>query len=160
MGGMIAKEFLRLLRQVASVAFPCVGVIFLALSGVFALFTRSFIQRAVSTDGTVVKLVEFVDRQHGDVDYAPVFTFAAMDGQKYTIASSVRSSPPAYSLGEHVRVLYDKNNPANAKLSSFTQLWFLPTTFAILGGIFTLVGVVLLVILSRRSQVIKVQSSL
>jgi hypothetical protein len=44
-------------------------------------------------------------------------------------------------VGETVNVLYLESDPHDAKIDSFTSLWFLPMVFGGTGAIFLAVGV-------------------
>jgi hypothetical protein len=125
-----------------------VGVIFgllgigMLVGGIFwGLRTREFIARAERADGRVIEMVAKRDSD-GDRTYSPTVQFMAKDGTQTTFTSSVSSNPPSHREGDAVKVLYDPANPRDAKIESFTELWFGPLLLGgVMGVIFTLVGV-------------------
>jgi hypothetical protein len=123
--------------------FKFLGGIFFAIGAAFLLAaffvwrsSAGFSAHASPADGVVVDLVG-IGSSRG---LAPVVEFTASDGRKVKITGSVSSSPPAYSRGEHVHVLYESANPQNARLDSFMETWFLPLLFGGLGGVFAMIG--------------------
>jgi len=54
------------------------------------------------------------------------------------------SSSPSHKAGENVDVLYDPDDPSDAKLSGFFDLWGLPGIFLFIGAVF--VGVPITII--------------
>jgi len=62
-----------------------------------------------------------------------------VDGETYTMNSSSYSSPPAYHVGQAVRVVYDKANPSKARIDNFWELWLLPIIFISIAVLFGLV---------------------
>jgi len=86
-----------------------------------AQHTRSFIARAQHATGEVVELVE---RNSSDsTTYAPAVRFTTADGREIRFVSSTSSSPPAYSAGERVEVLYPPGEPERARINAFFSLW-------------------------------------
>ncbi len=55
---------------------------------------------------------------------APVVRFRSADDREFTHYSSTGSSPPGFTVGEDVAVLYDPANPKRAVIPTFFQLWF------------------------------------
>jgi len=102
-----------------------------------------FRRSAASAEGTVVDFRENVD-DDGDTSYYPIFRFQDTAGQEHQICSDVGSNPPGFKKGYLVSILYDPNNPANARIDTFSQLWLGPVILLALGGTFALLGLVLL----------------
>jgi len=55
------------------------------------------------------------------------------------------SNPPGYAVGQSVRVLYDPQNPASARLKGSAQIWLVPIIVAPIGVVFFATGGVLLI---------------
>jgi hypothetical protein len=123
-----------------------VGIVFF-LAGVGMLTGSFFAWRsfadfsahAKSVDGVVVDLA-YLQSSKGRGTYAPVAEFTAADGSKVHVTGSVSSSSPAYSRGDHLRILYDPANPEHARIDSFSETWFGPVLLAGMGTVFALVG--------------------
>jgi hypothetical protein len=99
---------------------------------------KELIDNGVHTKGVVIELA--TSRSKNSTTYAPVVEFTDRSGEKITFTSNVYSKPASYDVGENVEVLYPKNNPTDAEINSFGQLWFPTLLFGFLGGVFTLIG--------------------
>jgi hypothetical protein len=119
------------------------STILLIVGIVLGFSTRSFIAHGTAATGKVVQLDEKTDSD-GEMQYSPVFTYVAADGNTYTIRSNVWSRPAGFVVGQSVRVLYEKDDPANARLDSFWQLWLSTTVFCGIGAGFELPAALLL----------------
>lgn len=118
--------------------FTIIGVGMLA--GAFYLYssTSSFLETAVTADGTVVELVR--SRSSDSTSYYPVVVFKDAQGRQVEFRSSSGSNPPSYNRGESVVVLYEPASPENAKIQGFFSLWGGATIVGGLGVVFGLVG--------------------
>src|SRR5678816_2025036 len=83
------------------------ALVTLALSAFFYQRARNFVRDAIRADGKVVRGVE------------------------REVYSSAGSFPPSHSVGDTVTLLYEPEQPNDAKTDDFLSLWGLP---AILGG--------------------------
>jgi len=94
---------------------------------------KKFLASAVHADGTVVANITKASLGADDSSTVqfPQFAFRTPDGITHTITSNSGSSPPSYSVGQHVDVLYTPGNPDAATLSGFMGSWFLPMMLAI-----------------------------
>ena len=126
-----------------------IGVVFLAAALVQAASSCLLLLNGTSTKGHVIGLV----RQEGSagdegqetvVVFAPVFVFAAENGKEFTVRSKAGSNPPAYAVGQEVRVLYRKGDPGSARIATFGQLWGVACGFSAAGVVLSAVGGVLL----------------
>jgi hypothetical protein len=128
-----------------------VGVIFLAVGAVqlglgvfFWLRTRRFLRTAVSTDGTIVELIESSGSEGGTV-YQAVVEFQTADGRTVRWQESMASNPPAGQRGDRVPMKYDPSDPDNARIAKTFRMWFLSGLFGLLGLLFLGIGAVLTV---------------
>lgn len=142
-------EFRRIQEETSR--FPKLLVaIFLGVAGImlaiaaFSAFNAVRTQsREQSAPGQVVALVasRTRDSNTGEIKaYTyPVVEFAAPGQPLQTVQMSVGSWPPAYAEGDSVTVLYDPQQPRNARIKSFSStllLWLLPVLSTVLGGSF------------------------
>jgi hypothetical protein len=127
------------------------GPALIAVALGFVIYTSWFLHRSVAAKGAVVSLREVHDPQNGTVTYAPVFTFTAADGRSYAVSSNTGNNPPAFAVGQQVPVLYETDNPTEAKIDSFIQLWLFPVVFGFAGATATAVGYFLLRYERRRN---------
>lgn len=123
-------------RQARSVGIGLfiVAAVLLGVGGWLAAGTLEFTRRAASAPGTVIELVTSRGSKGGTL-YSPIVRWEPLEGEPRTLRSRTASSPAAFDVGEQVTVLYDPEDPAEARLEAFTELW-LPATA--LGGMGTL----------------------
>jgi hypothetical protein len=100
--------------------------------------TERFVAGAERATGTVIDLSRETDSE-GTVTFNPVVRFTTADGRTVQFVSSSGSSSPA-EVGDSVDVLYDPDDPRDAQLSGFFDLWLFPLVFGGLGIAFTTVG--------------------
>lgn len=68
--------------------------------------------------------------------YTHQAVFSADDGSTHQVFTRVRSNPPSFAIGDRVKVYYDKQNPSNALIGTFFELWFPPLALSFFAGIF------------------------
>jgi len=119
-------------------AFTLVGLAM--LTGAFYAYksTKTFLETATRTEGTVIELIR--SRSDGSDTYKPVVHFVDQEGKSIEFSSSTSSNPPSYSVDERVGVLYDPAKPEHAEIDDFFSLWGISAIFGGLGAIFFLVG--------------------
>jgi hypothetical protein len=123
--------------MVASIALGIAGLILLGIAFFLWTRTREFVAGARPARATVVRLVS-----DGEGAVAPVFKFTASNGDVIEKRDGVYSSPPSYEVGHVVEILYDPNHPQGARIAKATSLYFAPILLAVIGVIFTGIGVV------------------
>jgi hypothetical protein len=128
------SQFETIVDSVLLVLGPCL----LVFSIVSFVRTRAFLQRSAEVTGEVVRLVASKSWDGGlaSTEYAPVFSFNAANGETYTVASNVGSSPAEFSVGDTVRVRYDPVNPQNARIHTWLQTWGAVAVSAVVGMAF------------------------
>lgn len=143
------KRVLRLLTWI----FGAVGVGLLIGAGIAATFTIQFRARSIPARGTIVD-EDGGWRRGGGRSYAPVFEYTDADGQRHRARATVSSNPPAYDVGDAVTVRYDPRHPADARLDSFLENWFVATLLGGLGLVFAGVaaGFVVTGVVGRRRR--------
>lgn len=120
-------------RWIAGV-FIVLGFVFESIGGIWAQRTSQFRADAREAEGVVVEM-----RNVGRGMYEPTIEFEDAAGRRRLLVANA-SNPPAFNMGERVRVLYQADDPANAMVNSFWQLWLGPGIFLLLGSVFVLVG--------------------
>ena len=122
------------------IIFSSVGLLFLIIGISSFLDTRSFLKESLVANGTVIDLI--ASSGSDSITYKPMVEFKTINDQFITFTSSTSSNPPSYHTGEEVEVLYDPNNPNDAKISSFFSLWGLATVLFLMGSVFFSIGFV------------------
>ncbi len=120
-----------------------VGCLSLLVSLGSWIYLLHFTHVAIHTSSTVVEMRKQTDND-GNIFYAPTFRFRDSVGVQHTVSSAVGESPPAYHVGDKVPVLYIRSDPQDARIDSFWQVWALPILAAIGGGIFLLIGLIMI----------------
>lgn len=133
-----------------------VGLLFLVLglglsAGAFIAFarTRTFLATAYTTTGEVRALEAYPD-EHGGTLYRPVLRFRTHAGEETECRTTVGSSTPGFQVGQRLDVLYNPEEPSDARITGFMQLWLPTLILGTLGGVFVLVGALLTAVLLSR----------
>jgi hypothetical protein len=76
---------------------------------------------------------EVVDHRHARRGtYVPVAAFY-VDGERYLVRGGTSSDKAAYDIGEPVSVIYLPDDPDQAVIGGFFQLYLFPTVFGVIG---------------------------
>ncbi len=136
------------------------GAFFIAMGVREFVTTQRFLAKASAADGVVVKVDKVVDHQwtgSGDRQryeevtlYYPVVRFVTASGQVVQYTDDLGEDPPAYQVGDSVRVLYDPANPQKARLDTSLSRWLDAAVPTIIGLVILVVSVVIL-LFSRES---------
>jgi len=122
--------------------FLVLGVGALIAAVVTLVLTLRFVAGAERATGTVIDLSRETDSE-GAVVFYPILRFTTAEGRTLEFRSSTGSSFPPQP-GDRVEVLYDPDDPQDARLSGFFDVWGLPIVLGFLGTVFTAVSVVFL----------------
>ncbi|MEM7799101.1 MAG: DUF3592 domain-containing protein [Chloroflexota bacterium] len=125
--------------------FGLIGLILLSIGGFLWYRQTQFLERARETEGLVVDLVP------NDNMYAPVVRFFLPNGDEVVFRSSISSNPSRYAVEDQVTVFYDPERPSDARIGNWFDLWFASLLLSIMGGIFSVVGIIIFVAV-RRSE--------
>jgi hypothetical protein len=117
-------------------SFLPIGVAVFIFGVVMLVRTVQFVSKAERTTGTVVAVHEDTDSD-GTTVYYPDVEFNTAAGE--TIKFSSHSSSNA-SEGDEVDVLYDPDNPHDARLAGLLDVWMIAVIPLILGAVFIPVG--------------------
>lgn len=118
--------------------FLSIGLSLIVGAGICAAFVAQSHSSDSHADGTVVELVP--SGGGSSSRYRARVEFATSAGTHIRFLSSISSNPPPAKVGEHIDVRYDPENPHDATINTYWQVWFLPTLLAIIGAPFLLVG--------------------
>lgn len=103
--------------------------------------TRTFVDRALSAPGRVVDTRRYETRGTSDSrdTIVSVVAFSTPEGREIRFEGPDMNTMASPELGEEVTVLYDPENPTQARVDSFVGLWFVSTLLLVIGGGFVLV---------------------
>lgn len=92
------------------------------LLAIFAFFkfkqSMNFLKTGGRATATVIEL-ETVHSSDGGPTYKPIFRFSTIKKQSVTYRHHTSSSPAAWDIGEKTTIVYDYENPENAKLLTY-----------------------------------------
>jgi hypothetical protein len=122
--------------------FSGVAALMLLIAGIASFNNIAKIINERSAEGVVVKMnmrydyAEDDSRQVVGETYFPVVQFTADDGRRRDVPLSEGSYPPAYEVGDKVKVRYNPAHPLDARIDSSGSamlMWILPAITGILG---------------------------
>ena len=126
-----------------AIFFTAQGTAVIAFGLVLFLESKNFVVHATQqTSGTIVGFVVPSGRRLTPI---PVFEFTDSFGTLHTNYNSSRQDPPAYKIGELIKVRYRPENPETARIDSFAELWLFPTFLlgiglpVLIGGVYCFV---------------------
>jgi hypothetical protein len=128
-----------------AIVFGPLGLLLFVIGVFLFIRTRTFVSSSQEVKGTVIRMLSTSGSEGGTV-YAPVFKFTTINGQVIEVEEKVYSSPPGFSVGEVVDILYDPQNPGKARAKKWFSLYFTPLLLTGMGAIFAGIGLVLLVV--------------
>ena len=117
--------------MLASIALGFVGVVLLGIAYFLWRRTREFVAAARPVKGTVISML-----RDSEGASAPVFKFTASNGDVIEKRDTIYSTPAAHKVGDIVDILYDPNNPQNARVMKSSNLYFAPILLAVMGVVF------------------------
>ncbi|WP_085901275.1 DUF3592 domain-containing protein [Kiloniella majae] len=136
--------------------FMSVGLITLSVMGIWSYTTHNFVDNAHSAQGTVIDLIQSRSSSSSSTSnsyvYRPEVIFQTATGEEVTFQSSTGSNPPAYNRGEKVSVLYNPENPQDAKIDGTLSLWLGPLILGVIGFIFSAFGIGLSVYFYKKEK--------
>lgn len=139
--------------RIVSRVFASIGLLFLAAGAFVTWRAHTLIDVSTKADGMVIEL-RLSRPGSGSSGHQPVVRFTTNEGSVVEFISSISSRPPAYKIGEQVQVLYDPKDPYHAEINSFLSLWLLPSIFLLLGGVFFVIGSVMIYFRKKRDEMI------
>ncbi|MBT3817485.1 MAG: DUF3592 domain-containing protein [Candidatus Magasanikbacteria bacterium] len=116
-----------------------------------------FIQKAVKTTGEVVEVVQITDNfimrkvNRYRLRYSPKITFKIQSGENVTfIANNKTINSSLFSKGMSLSIAYEKNNPSNAKINEFNELYAGKIVYIIMSFIIFLFSVIKVFLIKKK----------
>jgi hypothetical protein len=106
------------------VALLILGSVLFIISIVAFKFSIDLIKKGAKTSATVLELKG--DPTGASNNLTPIFLFSTKEGEQITFPGFGATSPPAFKVGEVVKIIYDVKKPTNAKVLSYFGLFGLP----------------------------------
>lgn len=83
--------------------------------------SQDLLNKGVRTTATVVGYN--TSKGKNGTLYAPIFEFNDRSHELVTFTSNINNSPPAYEIGEDVKIVYNNRNTQDVKVVSFWGLY-------------------------------------
>ena len=97
-------------------------------------------QHGYAISGEIVDYHERISDEDQQVDYAPVIAYH-VDGQDFRFVSDNYANNPGNNIGESVPILYDLDDPAQARINRPMALWGLPAGLTFAGVLVFIVSI-------------------
>jgi hypothetical protein len=127
----------RAIAWLLAAVFFAVGPLLILLALLSVARTEISLHNSIRTDGRVIGIERVRVPYRQRWTYAPVLRFTKEDGQLYMVVSADTSSPPAFKVGESIRVYYPPGRPEHARIDEFLPLYRFPLVGIVLGGALT-----------------------
>jgi len=125
-------------------AFLLLGLVLDCIALMHAVSTIRLLRQSVAVDGKIV----WMDRVHRvnrtGFWYMPVVRFPLENGEAFTVRSNKGSNPPAFKVGDAVKVYYKPEHPEWALINTFDQLWAADTGLGFVGIVVMGLGALML----------------
>jgi len=118
-----------------------IAFIFLLISFLIFKGKQEFLSNSILVEG---KVEEIIDNHRPTTVYAytTIIAFYTENNKKIYFSPSVKSnSYPLYSVGEVVKLRYNKNNPSDVEIDGFFSIWLSVIIMGGLGIIFLTIGI-------------------
>lgn len=109
-------------------------ILFLLVAG-FIYRNVQFIRSSVRVKGTIIGY-ETVSQMRGPSTSAPLIQFTDEKGVTRELLAKVRSNPPPGQVGDKVTLYYQPNDPSQARIGTFKEMWLHITILSMVFGIF------------------------
>lgn len=136
LGPMIRRKT-RTAAWVVAAVLLFVGMVFAGAGAAVSWRSLQLLQRSNTADGMVVRMLS-------DGGSSKPVVMYTVDGKQYELIGTIGTTPPAFKVGEKVKVLYRPNDPSYAVIDAFVERWLFPLIF---GGIGLVIGSIGLLIL-------------
>lgn len=123
------------MKWIALALFGSIGLIAFCVGLGWGWKHYQFSRHALEAPGVVVAWFDSTESTYPEVE------FTDQRGEKQRFRGSIGSSPPDYAIGDRVKVWYDPEQPRQALIAEFTELWLAPLVTAGFGLAFLLAGI-------------------
>jgi succinate dehydrogenase/fumarate reductase cytochrome b subunit len=120
-----------------------ISVILLGCATASAFHSLNFVRTAVRTKGKIIQFRKRNDR-HNQIVYSPVVSFHDASGAEHSAKSDFYNSPVTNEIGDPLTVLYQSQNPEDAKIDNDEEIWSRAKTLAVFGLFFLAVVLITL----------------
>lgn len=138
---------------VVFVTLTLIGVVFLSIGAAFGIYSYIKGSNTERTEGEVTQLVA----SGGKGGKRPVVRYS-VDGQPFEITGFMSTNPPAYTVGEKVTIIYDRDRPAEGTIDAFVERWLFAVIFGGVGVLLLVIGSIIALALQTSRRRIQAQN--
>ena len=141
--------------KIVGTAFSGIGALFLALGIFFFIDSSNFKKETITAQGLVVdEVISSTGRSARQLTptHYPVVRFGTATGDTVIFKGHVGSYPPKYYKGQAVPVRYRPEDPQKARIDDNSGLFLLAAIFSGIGGLFFLLGLIILWTIIRKNR--------
>ena len=131
-----------------------IGIPFAVVSVFELKNTLNLLSNSHKTLGKIVGIEEERQRNRGSM-YSPVIKYKSVAGDEYVYSSTTKTGYTSYKIGQEIELIYDKNNPQNARANSFLDIWLLTIILGVGGWVSTIGGIILLLVTLKKKRLEK-----
>ena len=124
---------------IASVVFIIIGFVLLYFGFKIHNKVTKIRKYGIKTVGKIIRYERRRGTKTNDYIVIPIVTFHTNSGEKYTIEGHVDNTSILQNLckvGKEVEIVYNPNNPKDAIINTFGEIWFGPILFWLIGFAF------------------------
>ncbi len=126
----------------AAVVFIAAGMVMIYWGLYFYGKIHSLRKNGVKTEGTILRYRRVQGHKTNDMMLVPVVEFQTNSGKTIIVEGTVDNislTKNICSSGERVEIIYDPEDPKNAVINTFAELWFAPLLLWFIGSGFIIV---------------------
>jgi Protein of unknown function (DUF3592) len=133
--------------RIFGLGFFVFGSIFLIIGIAFGLSYYHFISKTITTQGTVIDLEKGSSSTDEGIIivYYPIIKFNTLSGEPVVFTSQTGKNRAELTVGQQIQVLYNPQEPNNARVDQFSVELFLSVIFISIGSIFAFIGGIVIV---------------
>ncbi len=140
---------LYLFMVIFGLLFLLVGIPFLIGAFLSYKSSKALTTNGIETQGLIIDIIkrvnESTDPNGGytrSITYTPKIEFEDLQGHKQTFISNYSSSRLQWKKGDQITIIYNPDNPKQARIKRFWPLYGLSIILAFIGATFSLSGLI------------------
>ncbi len=128
----------KLIVTLAAALFVALGMVSVYFGTYFYSDIQSIRRRGLKTEGILLRYERRGTRTENmkGIFVVPIVQFKTSTGKTFIVEGKVDNADVLQNIcdrGDPIEIIYDPNNPENAVINTFAELWFVPLLFWIVG---------------------------
>jgi|GEM_PF-4189006 len=125
-------------KFIPTIFFITLGLVALVWAYSFYAKATNLVQNGGKATGTVTLVMGVPGNRR---TYRPIIDFTAADGSTVKFTSDFAENPPQFQVGDKAEVVYDKNNPKDAEVNQWPNLYYHAFTASVIAMILLCFGI-------------------